>query len=111
MLFNSAEFLFGFVPVAVLGFLSVRQVFPRIGNPMADCRVSRILRVVATTERSDHRPLDPCQLCLGTGTSAADFRMRTSRQCSKALLLLGIVFNVVFLGVFKYTDFIASTDQ
>ena len=32
-----------------------------------------------------------------------------SRSVSKAVLLLGISFNVVFLGVFKYTDFISGT--
>jgi D-alanyl-lipoteichoic acid acyltransferase DltB (MBOAT superfamily) len=32
-----------------------------------------------------------------------------SGRASKAVLVLGILFNVVFLGVFKYTDFIAGT--
>jgi D-alanyl-lipoteichoic acid acyltransferase DltB (MBOAT superfamily) len=36
-------------------------------------------------------------------------RNEHSRRASRTVLLLGILFNVVFLGIFKYTDFISGT--
>jgi alginate O-acetyltransferase complex protein AlgI len=108
MLFNSAEFLFGFVPVAVLGF----YLFGRYSRVSA----IRWLIVVSLVFYGWWRPLNVLIIGPSILVNFALARVlqrliqnEDSRQCSKALLLLGIVFNVVFLGVFKYTDFIAST--
>ena len=110
MLFNSAEFLFGFVPVAVLGF----YLFGRYSRVSA----IRWLIVVSLVFYGWWRPLNVLIIGPSILVNFALARVlqrliqnEDSRQCSKALLLLGIVFNVVFLGVFKYTDFIARSDQ
>jgi alginate O-acetyltransferase complex protein AlgI len=108
MLFNSAEFLFGFVPVAVAGFYLLGR-FSR-GSAI------RWLIVVSLVFYGWWRPLNVLiigpSIVVNFGLARALQRLNQnehSRRASKAVLLLGILFNVVFLGVFKYTDFIAGT--
>jgi D-alanyl-lipoteichoic acid acyltransferase DltB (MBOAT superfamily) len=108
MLFNSAEFLFGFVPVALLGFYLLGR-FSRVS-------AIRWLIVASLVFYGWWRPLNV--LIIGPSIIVNFVLARAlqrlnqneqSRRASKAVLLLGILFNVVFLGVFKYTDFITST--
>jgi D-alanyl-lipoteichoic acid acyltransferase DltB (MBOAT superfamily) len=108
MRFNSAEFLFGFVPVVVLGF----YLFGRYSRPSA----IRWLIVASLVFYGWWRPLNVLiigpSILLNFALARALQRLvqsGASSQASKAVLLLGIAFNVVFLGVFKYTDFIAGT--
>jgi len=108
MLFNSAEFLFGFAPVALLGFYLLGRY----------SRVSAIrwLIVVSLVFYGWWRPLNVLIIGPSILVNFALARVlqrlarnEASRRGSKAVLVLGIVFNVVFLGVFKYTDFVTGT--
>jgi alginate O-acetyltransferase complex protein AlgI len=108
MLFNSAEFLFGFAPVAVLGF----YLLGRFSRVLA----IRWLILVSLVFYGWWRPLNV--LIIAPSIAVNFVLARTllrlgqneqSRRASQAVLLVGILFNVVFLGVFKYTDFMAGT--
>jgi D-alanyl-lipoteichoic acid acyltransferase DltB (MBOAT superfamily) len=103
MLFNSAEFLFGFVPVAVLGF----YLLGRFSRASA----IRWLIVVSLVFYGWWRPLNVLiigpSIVVNFGLARALQRLNQnerSHRASEAVLLLGILFNVVFLGVFKYTS-------
>ena len=66
--------------------------------------------MVATGQRADHRALDRYHF----NYIIARILQRlsddgSSPQASRAVLLLGILFNVIFLGVFKYADFLSGT--
>jgi len=108
MLFNSAEFLFGFVPVALLGFYLLGR-FSRVS-------AIRWLIVVSLAFYGWWRPLNVLiiapSIIINFVLASALLRLNRnedSLRASKAVLLLGILFNVVFLGIFKYTDFLAGT--
>jgi hypothetical protein len=81
-----------------------------LGDPLAYSGITRVLCMVATGQRADHRALDRYQF----NYIIARILQRlsddgSSPQASRAVLLLGILFNVIFLGVFKYTDFLSGT--
>jgi alginate O-acetyltransferase complex protein AlgI len=108
MLFSSAEFLFGFTPVAVLGF----YLLGRFSRASA----IRWLIVVSLVFYGWWRPLNVLiigpSIIVNFALARVLLRLNQnehSRRASQALLLLGILFNVVFLGVFKYTDFVTGT--
>jgi alginate O-acetyltransferase complex protein AlgI len=108
MLFNSPEFLFVFLPVTLLGFYLLGAVSRR----------SAILWLIflSLVFYGWWRPANI--LIIGPSIfinyALASFLLRLSqddgsRHLSKAVLLLGIVFNVLFLGYFKYFDFVYAT--
>ena len=108
MLFNSAEFLFGFVPVALLGFWLLGRY----------SRVSAIrwLIVASLVFYGWWRPLNVLiigpSILLNFALARVLQRLaqnEASARGSKLILILGIVLNIGFLGVFKYTDFIAGS--
>ena len=108
MLFNSAEFLFGFLPVALLGFF----LLGRHSRVLA----IRWLIIVSLVFYGWWRPLNV--LIIGPSILINFALARVLQRLTKdetpsrganAVLLFGIVLNVVFLGVFKYTDFVAGT--
>jgi len=108
MLFNSAEFLFGFVPVALLGFYLLGR----------SSRVSAIrwLILVSLVFYGWWRPLNVLIIAPSIIINFALARVllrfnqnESSGRTSKAVLMVGILFNVAFLGVFKYTDFVTGT--
>jgi D-alanyl-lipoteichoic acid acyltransferase DltB (MBOAT superfamily) len=108
MLFSSAEFLFGFVPVALFGFYLLGR-FSRVS-------AIRWLIVVSLVFYGWWRPLNVLiiapSIIVNFALASALLRLNQSehsRRVSKAVLLLGILFNVAFLGVFKYIDFMAAT--
>jgi alginate O-acetyltransferase complex protein AlgI len=108
VLFNSAGFLFVFVPIAVLVFYSLGK-FSRVA-------AVRWLIVVSIVFYGWWRPLNVLiiggSMVVNFALARALLRLNESEQsgrASRAVLALGILFNVVFLGVFKYTDFIVGT--
>jgi alginate O-acetyltransferase complex protein AlgI len=105
MLFNSQEFLFVFLPVTLLGFYLLGRV----------SRQSATLWLILTSLifYGWWRPLNI--LIIGPSIIInyllASFLLRLSQRgdqpgLSRALLLAGILFNVAFLGFFKYADFV-----
>jgi alginate O-acetyltransferase complex protein AlgI len=101
MLFNSAVFLFGFLPVALLGFFGLG----RLGH--------RKTAIVWLTLASlffyawwdvSNVPL----LIISIGGNFAIQQLIT-RHRSKALLIAGIAINLAALGYYKYAGFLANT--
>lgn len=108
MLFNSAGFLFGFLPPAVLGFYLLGR-FSRVS-------ALRWLIIVSIVFYGWWRPLNVLiigpSIVINFFFARALLRLSEDEQAvrtSKAALALGILFNVAFLGVFKYTDFVTDT--
>jgi alginate O-acetyltransferase complex protein AlgI len=107
MLFNSPEFLFGFAPVALAGFYLLGRY----------SRVSAILWLIIASLifYGWWRPLNVLiigpSILINFALACALQRLayNENSRCAQAVLLLGIAFNVAFLGIFKYTDFIAGT--
>ena len=108
MLFNSQEFIFAFLPITVV-------VFYLLGG------VSRVwaLRWLILTSFFFYAWWRPLNVLLIAPSILINFalartlerlgRSEEQRHLSKAVLLLGIAFNVAFLGFFKYSDFIRGT--
>jgi alginate O-acetyltransferase complex protein AlgI len=108
MLFNSSEFLFVFLPAALSGFYLLGTI--------SRASAIRWLILVSLVFYAWWRPVNVLiiapSIVLNFALARILLRLNAgdgSRRASRAVLLLGIAFNVVFLGVFKYTDFISST--
>jgi len=108
MLFNSTEFLFGFLPVVLAGFYLVGG-FSRVW-------AIRWLILASLAFYGWWRPLNVLIICPSViinffiaRTLLSLSQNEQSRRTSKAILLAGLLFNVLFLGVFKYTDFVTGT--
>jgi alginate O-acetyltransferase complex protein AlgI len=109
MLFNSEEFLFIFLPVTLFGFYSLGS-FSRTS-------AIRWLILVSLVFYGWWRPLNVLiiapSIVINFVLASVLLRLNqqgaVSRHTSKAVLLAGILFNVAFLGFFKYTDFIAGS--
>src|SRR5215469_8429959 len=108
MLFNSSEFLFVFLPAALGGFYLLGSI--------SRASAIRWLILVSLVFYAWWRPVNV--LIIGPSIlinfAFASILLHlskheSSRRTSYAVLALGIAFNVVFLGFFKYTDFIFST--
>jgi alginate O-acetyltransferase complex protein AlgI len=105
MLFNSGEFLFVFLPAALFGFYLLGTV--------SRTSAIRWLILVSLVFYAWWRPVNVLIIAPSIVINFALARVllrlnesEASRRASKTLLFLGIAFNVVFLGIFKYTDFI-----
>src|ERR1700722_2170752 len=105
MLFNSHEFLFVFLPVTLLGFYLIGRV----------SRQTAILWLILTSLLfyGWWRPLNI--LIIGPSILVnyllASFLLKLSQRgdspgLSRAVLLAGLLFNIAFLGFFKYADFV-----
>jgi alginate O-acetyltransferase complex protein AlgI len=108
MLFNSSEFLFVFLPVALSGFYLL--------GTLSRTSAIRWLILVSLVFYAWWRPLNVLiiapSIIINFALASILLRLNEgegSRRASKAVLVLGIIFNVVFLGFFKYTDFISGT--
>jgi alginate O-acetyltransferase complex protein AlgI len=108
MLFNSQEFLFVFLPATLIGFYLIGR-FSRLGAIFWLIFTSLIFY-------GWWRPINI--IIIGPSIIInyllASFLLRLSQRgdqpgLSRAVLLLGILFNVVFLGFFKYADFVYGT--
>src|SRR5271167_3988380 len=108
MLFNSGEFLFVFLPVALSGFYLL--------GTLSRTSAIRWLILVSLVFYAWWRPVNVLIIApsIVINFTLARILLRLngrdgSRGASKAILVLGISFNVLFLGFFKYTDFISGT--
>jgi alginate O-acetyltransferase complex protein AlgI len=108
MLFNSYEFLFVFLPVTLVGFYLLG----------AFSRTSAILWLILLSLLfyGWWRPVNIVIIgpSIIINYTLATLLLRLSHsqkspRASRAVLLAGIAFNVLFLGFFKYTDFLSGT--
>jgi alginate O-acetyltransferase complex protein AlgI len=107
MLFNSTEFIFAFLPLTLFGF----YLFGTISRSAA-------IRWLILTSISFYAWWRPVNILIIAPSIAINFTLawillrvsgESSRRASAAVLSFGILFNVAFLGFFKYTDFIFYT--
>jgi len=108
VLFNSSEFLFIFLPVALAGFYWL--------GTLSRTSAVRWLILVSLVFYAWWRPVNVLiiapSILINFGFAWMLLRLNereTPRPASALVLSLGILFNVVFLGFFKYTDFIFGT--
>ncbi len=107
MLFNSTEFLFVFLPVTLTGFYLL--------GPISRSTANRWLILASLVFYAWWRPVNVLIIAPSIVFNYIIARIllrlndgKGSPGASKAVLLLGISFNVIFLGVFKYTDFVSG---
>jgi alginate O-acetyltransferase complex protein AlgI len=108
MLFNSTEFLFVFLPLTLFGFYLLGTI----------SRTSALgwLVLASLVFYAWWRPVNVLIIApsIAVNFVLAQLLLRLndregSRGASRAVLVLGVAFNVAFLGFFKYTDFISGT--
>jgi len=108
MLFNSTEFLFVFLPITLAGFYLLGSV--------SRSSAIRWLILASLVFYAWWRPVNVLIIAPSMVVNYFIARIllwlnenKGSPRASKMVLLLGISFNVVFLGIFKYTDFVTGT--
>lgn len=109
MLFNSEEFLFIFLPVTLFGFYLL--------GSFSRASAIRWLILVSLVFYGWWRPLNVLIIApsvvinfvLASMLLRLNQQGEGSRRTTKVVLLAGILFNVIFLGFFKYTDFIEGS--
>lgn len=104
MLFNSLPFIFIFLPIVVLGYYLLgfqKKLF-----------YTKLWLVGASLFFYGYwtpRNIPVFLLSVGINFLLAKFISQTSNESSKQRWLsIGLIFNISFLGVFKYTDFIIT---
>src|SRR5260370_1906611 len=108
MLFNSTEFLFAFLPLTLFGFYL-------LGTISRTWALGSLI-VASLVFYAWWRPVNVLiiapSIAVNFGLARVLLRLNEregSPGASKAVLLLGIAFNVAFLGFFKYTDVISCS--
>jgi alginate O-acetyltransferase complex protein AlgI len=108
LLFNSSEFLLVFMPATLLGFYLL--------GASSRTWALRWLILASLVFYAWWRPVNVLIIAPSIVINFALARIllrlnegEGSRRASKAVLLLGIAFNVAFLGYFKYIDFISGS--
>jgi len=106
MLFNSYIFIFGFLPAALAGFYL-------LGHQRRDWAILWLI-AASLLFYAWWRPLNVLliapSIMINYALSRVLQRTTDSRPAlAKVVLLAGIVFNLCFLGYFKYLNFFAST--
>jgi alginate O-acetyltransferase complex protein AlgI len=108
MLFNSNEFLLGFLPVTLV-------VFYLLGPTSRRAAIFWLI-LVSLAFYAWWRPINVLiiapSIVINYVLARKLLRLNesvTSPRASQALLVLGILFNIAFLGYFKYTDFLYGT--
>jgi alginate O-acetyltransferase complex protein AlgI len=107
MVFNSYQFIFVFLPVVVAVFFTIG----RLSRPWA----LRWVIAASLVFYALWRPLNVLIIAPSVLINFALARMlqrlckQESRGAARAVLMLGIVFNVAFLGYFKYANFIVGS--
>ena len=103
MLFNSYEFIFGFFPVALLGFylLGVRR------REWALLWLTAMSLFFYAWWRPINVLLIAPSILINLGLARLLERYRLAQpKLARAVLIFGILFNLTFLGYFKYTMFL-----
>jgi len=107
MLFNSTEFLFVFLPVTLVGFYLLGAI--------SRSSAIRWLILASLAFYAWWRPVNVLIIAPSIVINYIVARIllwlnenKGSPPLTKSVLLLGILFNVIFLGIFKYTDFVTG---
>lgn len=98
MLFNSYEFILIFLPITLLLFYGSAKF---LGH-----RTARNFLVLASLAFYSYWDVKNLPILLLSIVANISFGRLLSKRKSKLILWLGIAFNLLYLGYFKYTDFI-----
>lgn len=102
MLFNSLEFIFIFLPIAVfLHFLAARK------NPVAAVATTTVTSLLFYAWWKPPFVLLPI-LSIVLNFLLAGQILKSDKKVARILLLFGIMANLAVLGYFKYADFVIS---
>ena len=105
MLFSSASFVFLFLPISLAGFYALSRLRP----PEAKLAWIALCSLFFYAYwRIDYLPLLVGSVGVNFAVSRAILTHRSdgpSRRTAKALLIGGIAFNLILLGIFKYLGF------
>jgi alginate O-acetyltransferase complex protein AlgI len=106
MLFNSYQFVFAFLPVTLIGFYTLGHRSP--------AWAIRWLILASFVFYAWWRPINVLlispSILINYGLSRALLRLGDNRpQAARLVLLLGVLFNLTFLGYFKYLNFLEGT--
>ena len=105
MLFNSYIFIFAFLPVMLVGFYALKR--------MGYFRASKIFLVLGSLFFYGYWKLSYLPILLLSMGVNYFFALKINHSCRgggirKKWLIVGVSFNLLLLGGFKYTDFIFS---
>lgn len=107
MLFNSYEFIFGFLPATLIGFF----ILGRLSRGLALGWLTLASLFFYAWWRPINVPIIAVSLTVNFLIARTLLRLgaeQTRPRLATGLLFLGIAFNIVFLGYFKYTNFIQT---
>ncbi len=110
MLFNSHEFLLVFLPATLLGF----YLLGGVSRQAAIIWLILLSLVFYGWWRPVNILIIGPSIVINYALASILLRLNQARAraaCRSAVLLLGIAFNVLFLGFFKYADFLVRHDQ
>ncbi|TVM17296.1 MBOAT family protein [Oceanidesulfovibrio indonesiensis] len=101
MLFNSLEYIFLFLPIVIAGYFI-------IGSWSHSSKAQNLWLVSASFFFYSYWKIEylPLLLLSITINYLVSQRILAKGERSRLYLVLGVVFNLLLLGVFKYTDFI-----
>ena len=100
MLFNSATFLFLFLPIAIIGFYGLRR--------FGWLQVAEVWLFLASLTFYSFWDVRYLPLLLGGIVCNYYLGITIGRHRTRWILVLGIAFNLGLLGFFKYADFFIS---
>lgn len=98
MLFNSYEFIFVYLPITLLGYYLTAKF---IKNEAA-----KIFLIFASVCFYSYWDINNLPILLASIAVNYAFGRCLTNNRSKKVLMVGIAFNLLFLGYFKYTNFI-----
>lgn len=101
MIFSSIEFIYLFLPPVLIGFLILRKLRLETG----------IIWWLIMASLTFYMWWSPIHLLLLLGSITVNYwlHLEIKKNSSKAPLVLGIVLNLLILGLFKYTDFLIGS--
>ena len=102
VLFNSLEFIFIFLPFSLAAFYGVRWLFPGSSRPLL------VVLLVASTVFYGYWNVDYLWLLAGSVLFNYGCGELLRRYPGKCLLAVAIAFNILLLGIFKYTGFLVT---
>jgi len=105
MLFNSFEFLFGFLPAAIAGFF----LLARVNRALAAAWLAAASLWFYAQWDARFVPLLLASIAFNFASGRFLARASGSNRSRRALLIAAVTGNLVLLGVFKYLDFFIST--
>ncbi len=103
MLFSSPQFIFIFLPLAILGF----SLIPLRPNWLRKAWLLVISAFFYAYWKVEYVPLLVLSICLNYGFAEAITR-QSRRAAARNILIAGVAFNLSLLGFFKYTNFLLT---